>query len=561
MNDPAIKTTPFPHQAALYAAHADSPFFGLLHEMGLGKSKIIIDVASHLFLTGRVSGLIILAPNEVYSEWVRELLPTHMAAPYVNLLFRSGSKGEKAKMRRLLFLHPDEWKGKLRVLVMSYDGLKTDHGCALARDFALLYKCMIVADESTALSNPSTKTAKTAKEIRSYCHFAWLATGTPIAQSPFQFHSQIEFLCPSFWANHGMKSISAFKTQFGVYEQRRAGQRVFSVVTGYQRMDKLTALIKPFTHRLLKEDSSVRLPPKMYRTITFQLEETQRRVYDDLRETYVAELDAAGGVVEAPLAIVRLTRLQQIACGFVTAEETIPSAQMDIFEESDLSTWIGGDAAYASAMAEDTMFDKAIDAGLLHDNGELANETTTWANAPIEPRRVQKKIVDVVEPSRNPRLKLLLALIEECSHKVIVWCRFKPDVRVIADTLGDIAVRYDGGVSRHDREINIARFKDRGDSARVLVANTQSISRGVTLTIAKTMIYYSNSFAPERRLQSEDRAHRIGQDSSVLIIDLVAEDTVDEKLIESLRKKYDVSASVLGDRYREWLQPVRRSEE
>lgn len=541
MSDPAIKTAPFPHQAELYAAHADSPFFGLLHEMGLGKSKIIIDVASHLFLVDRVGGLIILAPNEVYSEWVKELLPTHMAVPYVNLLFRSGSKGEKAQMRRLLFLHPDEWKGKLRVLVMSYDGLKTDHGFTLARDFALLYKCMIVADESTALSNASTKTAKKAKEIRSYCHVAWLATGTPIAQSPFQFHSQIEFLCPSFWANHGMKSISAFKTQFGVYEQRRAGQRVFSVVTGYQRMDKLHALIKPFTHRLLKEDSSVKLPPKMYRTITFQLEESQRRVYDDLRETYVAELDAAGGVVEAPLAIVRLTRLQQIACGFVTAEESIPSAQIDL----DLDESVSDDAVYASAMS-----------AYLPES-----ETTTWANAPIEPRRIEKKIVDVVEPSHNPRLKLLLALIDECSHKVIVWCRFKPDVRVIADTLGEIAVRYDGGVSRRDREGNIARFKDRGDSARVLVANTQSISRGVTLTIAKTMIYYSNSFSPERRLQSEDRAHRIGQDSSVLIIDLVAEDTVDEKLIESLRKKYDVSASVLGDRYREWLQPVRRSEE
>ena len=67
------------------------------------------------------------------------------------------------------------------------------------------------------------------------------------------------------------------------------------------------------------------------------------------------------------------------------------------------------------------------------------------------------------------------------------------------------------------------------------------------------MIYYSNSFSLEKRLQSEDRAHRIGQDRSVLIIDLAAERTVDLHVIRALREKYDIAASVTGDRLREWI--------
>ena len=79
------------------------------------------------------------------------------------------------------------------------------------------------------------------------------------------------------------------------------------------------------------------------------------------------------------------------------------------------------------------------------------------------------------------------------------------------------------------------------------------MSHGVTLTVAKTVIYYTNSHSLEKRLQSEDRPHRIGQTVSVLVIDIAAERTVDVKMIEGLRSKFDVAASVTGDRMREWL--------
>lgn len=637
MSDPAIKTKPHAHQQSHYDAHRDAPWYGLLWEMGLGKSKLLADVASHLFLQRKIQGLLIVAPNSVYAEWVNELLPTHMAVPYVKLCFRTDEHGERRQLRRALFLNPSEYGDKLRVLCMSYDGVKSTNGSKLASDFVMLYKTMIVADESTALKNPETTTAKDMKKLRASCHFAWIATGTPIAQSPFDFHSQIEFLCPDFWKKHGMKSFAAFKSQFGIYELRRAGARAFNTLVAYRDLDRMYALIKPFCSRLTKEDSGVQLPPKTYRTISFRLAPEQRRVYDELRREFLTELDS-GAVVEAPLAVVRLTRLQQIASGFVTIQRVVeqtPGLVRDTVEslekpgdlvealaafgvsqeqydnalvsgvERQLDLTASGQAALSQYSQEhpdfattlDTKIDefqaaweredgdrletpqddpeayeRIMQAGLrdtalgaqIREALRAQTREPGWTAGPVAPVAVVKEIRDVVPPDKNPRLKILVDLIGQASHKVIVWCRFVRDVEyavAMIERSGVRCARYDGSVGTSDRLDALRRFKDPSDDTRVLVANVHSISQGVTLTIAKTMIYYSNSFSPEKRLQSEDRFHRIGQDQPVLIIDLVAQDTVDEKLIEGLRKKYYLSAAVMGDKYREWLQSTEGEEE
>ena len=67
------------------------------------------------------------------------------------------------------------------------------------------------------------------------------------------------------------------------------------------------------------------------------------------------------------------------------------------------------------------------------------------------------------------------------------------------------------------------------------------------------MIYYSNGYDLEKRLQSEDRAHRIGQKKSVTYIDIMAEETVDQKIVKALRKKINIASEVLGEELKEWI--------
>jgi SNF2 family DNA or RNA helicase len=144
------------------------------------------------------------------------------------------------------------------------------------------------------------------------------------------------------------------------------------------------------------------------------------------------------------------------------------------------------------------------------------------------------------------RIAALMDEMDQNPGQAIIFCRFREDVRRVADSLSQCAekpvyVEYHGGVGSRDREKAVADFQ--AGNARYFIA-TSAAARGLTLTAASTVIYYSQDFSLETRLQSEDRAHRIGQKKSVVYIDLVARDTVDEKIIKALQNKEDLAQKV-----------------
>lgn len=152
---------------------------------------------------------------------------------------------------------------------------------------------------------------------------------------------------------------------------------------------------------------------------------------------------------------------------------------------------------------------------------------------------------------KNPRMDLLAEIVEGLYTPAIIWSRFTKDIDQIMDMLGDKAVRYDGQITPEQAAVNKKKFQD--GEAQFFVGNPQKGKEGLTLVQAKTVIYYSNSFKLIDRLQSEDRAHRIGQNDAVNYIDLVAPKTVDEHIVRSLRNKFDIAAKITGDELKEWL--------
>ena len=102
-----------------------------------------------------------------------------------------------------------------------------------------------------------------------------------------------------------------------------------------------------------------------------------------------------------------------------------------------------------------------------------------------------------------------------------------------------------------DRRI-LKKFQN-DDKCRFIVGTPQTGGYGITLTAANTVIYYSNGYDLEKRLQSEDRAHRIGQQKSVTYVDILADETVDEKIVKSLRKKINIASEVLGEELKSWI--------
>ena len=157
----------------------------------------------------------------------------------------------------------------------------------------------------------------------------------------------------------------------------------------------------------------------------------------------------------------------------------------------------------------------------------------------------------------NNRIKELMSILEETEGKVIIWANYQRDVNQIIKNIvekygEESIVDYYGLTPQEDRQDNIRKFQN-GPECRFLIGTPQTGGYGITLTKASTVVYYSNGYDLEKRLQSEDRAHRIGQKKNVTYIDLIAEDTVDEKIVEALRKKINIASEVLGEELKDWI--------
>lgn len=261
-------------------------------------------------------------------------------------------------------------------------------------------------------------------------------------------------------------------------------------IVSYQNVDELQRTLDPYMYRVLRADC-LDLPPKQYQKRPIQLTPEQRDLYERMRTEMAIELE--GQQITTTMVITQMLRLQQITGGFVP---------------------VTGD------------------------------DNTTIGALPI--------------PGGNPKVDALLDIAEETCGKVIVWARFRSEIELISAHLrgayGDGAVvEFHGGVTELGRSAARREFQDPASPVRFFIGQTETGGIGLTLTQAKTVVYFSNSFSLESRLQSEDRAHRIGQTGTVLYIDLVADKTLDAKVLTALRGKKNMASMITGDNFTDWI--------
>ena len=103
------------------------------------------------------------------------------------------------------------------------------------------------------------------------------------------------------------------------------------------------------------------------------------------------------------------------------------------------------------------------------------------------------------------------------------------------------------------KEAAIKAIQDPNSPVRFIVGTPQTGGYGITLTGASTMIYYSNGYDLEKRQQSEARIDRIGQTKNMTYIDIIAEKTIDEKIVTALRNKVNIASQVMGEELKEWI--------
>jgi len=157
----------------------------------------------------------------------------------------------------------------------------------------------------------------------------------------------------------------------------------------------------------------------------------------------------------------------------------------------------------------------------------------------------------------NNRVNELMDILSEMEGKAIIWAHYQWDIK---DIIKEVVKEYGPGsvvdfyglTPQNERDPNREKFQS-DPKCRFLVGTPATGGYGLTLTAANTVIYYSNGYDLEKRLQSEDRAHRIGQKKNVTYVDIIAEDTVDEKIVKALRDKINVASQVLGEELKSWI--------
>ena len=161
------------------------------------------------------------------------------------------------------------------------------------------------------------------------------------------------------------------------------------------------------------------------------------------------------------------------------------------------------------------------------------------------------------EFKNNPKLKELMAVLEESDGKVIIWANYVYNIKQIKSALEerygkDSVVSIFGEVDVEGRKDAVNNFQ-LNDRCRFLVGNPATGGYGLTLTAARYVVYFSNSYNLEVRWQSEDRAHRIGQKDKVTYIDLMVPESLDVMIMSALDRKIKLSAETLGEEAKRFL--------
>ena len=158
---------------------------------------------------------------------------------------------------------------------------------------------------------------------------------------------------------------------------------------------------------------------------------------------------------------------------------------------------------------------------------------------------------------KNERVTALMDILEEVEGKAIIWAHWRHDIDSIVKAIEKVypgsVMTYYGSTSTEDRAKAIKEIQDPESKVRFLVGTPQTGGYGITLTEANVMIYYSNGYDLEKRTQSEARINRIGQKRKMTYIDIIAEKTVDERIVKALRKKINIASEVMGEELKAWI--------
>lgn len=320
-----FKTKPYNHQLKEFELSRRMPSRCLFWEMGTGKSKPIIDQAADLFLGDEIDAILIAAPDGVHSNWILDEVPTHLPDVVEAPTFIWESKRRHTKVFQAEYADFLRQPG-LPILAITYDAIMTDDGAKAVRKYLDTHRVFYVADETSKIKTPGAKVTKRIIASGRHALYRRVLNGTPVSDSPFNAYSQVRFASPNFWKEKfGLGTFTEFRSYFGLWDTgfrwnaKKKKKEEYPELRRYMNLDQLHEALDEVGSRILKDDV-LDLPPKIYNKIYYKLSAAQQKLYDELKQDFITWF-GDGSTVTAELAIVRMTRLQQICSGYLPADD------------------------------------------------------------------------------------------------------------------------------------------------------------------------------------------------------------------------------------------------
>lgn len=491
------KTTPYAHQADIFLRTHARESHALFLEMGTGKSKIVIDTIGDRFLAGAINGALVIAPKAVAPNWVNDELPAHMpdeimdrASVFLWDTGKAANKGYQQQLAAFLATPAD----KLAILVMSYPAIMTERKPGAKRG---LMK-----------GREAAKALLTGRE----CMMV-LDESARIKNPDAKTTKRVQAAGRHAKMRRVLTGTPVPNSPFDVYSQLRFLDPDVWKQLGCGSFASFKAMFGVWVEHVRNDNGQ-----RFKQLVDYQNLAVLNKVVDRYGDRLLKD-----EVLDLP------PKMYQRMEFDMTPEQAKLYKQL----RDEFMVWLENGDMVTAPLAITRM---------------LRLQQVTSGYCPTDDGNMV-----LIEP--NPRLTLLDEIVEDIPHQAIIWGKFQHDVDAITERLRAAkrtCVAYDGRTSQSAREEARQAFKA-GD-VQFFVANPAAAGEGLTLHMAKSVIYFNTSFKLSDRLQSEDRAHRSGMDDRpVLYYDLVARGTIDAHVIRALRTKMDLASQVTGDKMKEWI--------
>ena len=477
-----FKVKPYGWQLQAIDLASKNKNLALLAEMGTGKTKAVIEIMRDRFVENkRLMRTLVLGPLAVMYNWEEEIL-NHTYIKKEQIAVITGTG--KARVNKMVnaIIDPVTKEANMpRIIVINYDALLNEDLSSLLKEWN---PEVVICDESHLLKNPKSRRAKITYELSRDSKHRYIMTGTPILNSPEDIFQQYKVLDggETFGTNYYTFMNKYFYDQNQAWSGKAGHFK--KMVPKEELFDELTDKIYGKAIRVLKKDC-LDLPERIFKTVYVELSGPQKSAYEQMKRDLVT---------------------------FIKDQE---------------------------------------------DNGQP--KTVVASLAVVKALRMMQIVCgfatdeegNVADMGDIPRLKATADLLEEITpnHKVILWCSFKHNYHQLSKLCESLGVGYTiatGEQNAEEKQKAIQSFRT-DPRIRVFIANRRAMGTGINLVEADYSIGFSRNFSLAEELQSQDRNYRGGSQihSSIVKIDLVAKDTIDELCMQALRDKRSLADRII----------------